>query len=184
MSDETLSAPPAPLDAVVREMLPAALREHEETGAPIAEIMHAQLWPRLCGAIETELFLSYSNVPTAPTGKDRRAKPWQYVVRFWMQTPNGPELVGQTDPEIMMGTGEIPTIVTTIAAQLHEDGAPDELKPDAVKALLPQFRNNLGRANTATLRIPYVYADMDEGEMGGRAVEYLCQIDVYRLPEA
>lgn len=183
MSDETPSAPLAPLDAVVREMLPAALREHEETGAPIAEIMHAQLWPRLCGAIEAELFLSYSNVPAAPTGKDRRAKPWQYVARFWQETDIGPVLMGETDPEIMRGTGEIPTIVANLASQLH-DGTPEELKPDAVKALLPQFRNNLGRANTATLRIPYLWAELEEDGVGGRAFNHLCQIDVFRLAEA
>lgn len=176
MSEKTLTA-------LVGELLPAALQAHGDTGAPVAEIVHALLWPHLCRAVENELFVSYADAPaTGP--KDRRSKPWQYVARFWMKTPNGPELVAETDPEIMHGTGELPTIVAKLAAQLHEDGAPDELKPEAVKALLPQFRNNLGRANTATLRIPYVYADMDEGEMGGRAVDYLCQIDVYRLPEA
>lgn len=170
------------LSALIQELLPIALQTHEESGAPVAEIVHALFWPHLCRAVEAELSASPMDVPAAVAGrKDRRAKPWQYVARFWKQEATGPELVGETDPEIMHGTGELPDLLATLGAQLHDGTIPAALEPDAVKLHLPQFRNNLGRANTATLRIPYEHTELDEAGMEARTVEYLCQIDVFRL---
>lgn len=169
------------LREIVAEIMPRAVAEHNSTGMPHAEIVHAILWPGVSAAVLS--LLSAEDVP-AEAGKDRRSKPWQWVARFWQATENGPELVAETDPAIMEGTGAISSIVAGLAAQLHEceeTELPDALGEAAIRALLPQFRNNLGRANAAAMRIPYEFANLEDDEGGGSVDSFLCQLDVYRL---
>lgn len=127
---------------------------------------HAALWPYVRDAAAP---YAPRSVPAERGGsRDRRTRPWQYVVRFWDAAE---ELTAETDPEVMEGTGNVPTILANLAHQLH-GFVPDELSEEATRSRLPQLRNNLGRGSHATLRIPY----MDEA---GAACN--CQMDVHRL---
>jgi hypothetical protein len=71
----------------------------------------------------------------------------------------------------MEGTGGVPAIIEGLAEQLH-GFVPAELHPAAVKAKLPQLRNNLGRQPRGVLRISY--AD-------GQGQPHICQMDIHRL---
>lgn len=138
---------------------------------PLVHRVHAYLYPYVQRAVEE-----------AGTGEnaqkqDRRIKPWQYVARFW-QTVNGePELIAETDPAIMNGTGEIPDLICNLAAELHEVSAHDLPAEVRVKALetLPQLRNNLGRQGSAVVRLQYAM-DVD-----GEDTDFFLQLDVMRL---
>lgn len=135
-------------------------------GPQDAAAMHAALWPYVQAAAAPYAPRDVP-APSEPTG-DRRTRPWQYVARFWDASG---ELVAETDPAIMDGTGNLPTIIATLATQLHEF-LPAELHPEATKGRLPQLRNNLGRGKRAALRISY--AD-------GAGETCNCQVDVHRL---
>lgn len=135
----------------------------------IAERMAAALWPYIVVAAEA---IGASPAETVPGAHDKRSKPWQYVVRFW-RLDDEPELIGETEPAIMTSTGQLPKIVTDLAAEMHDGEDIEALSLESIKALLPQFRNNLGRGMTAVLRIPY--------EADG--IAYRCQADVYRLDQ-
>ncbi len=142
----------------------------EKEGLSDAAAVHAALWPDVCAAVR--IYLEESPAPVAPA--DRRTRPWQYVARFWEIAQTGPELVAETDPAVMDGTGQIPGIVISLAAELHEchpNLLPADLTHEALRERLPQLRVNLGRSPSAALRIPYA---ISEGS-------YLCQLDVYRL---
>lgn len=136
--------------------------------------VHAALWPHVHAAVADALAARDLPAPAAPA--DRRARPWQYVARFW--TADG-DLVGETDPAVIHGTGELPGIVRALAAELHGDEAlfSPEMDPDVLKGKLPQLRNNLGRADSAVLRIPYEILQPN----GNRGESFVCQVDVYRL---
>lgn len=118
------------------------------------------------------------SAPHTPGG-DRRSRPWSYVARFWEQTPAGAVLAAETDAEVMHGTGSLVRIIRSLASELHGrplDLLPSELSASALKALLPQFRNNLGRGNAAALRVPYTLSGMQDEA-------WLCQVDVYRVDQ-
>lgn len=134
-----------------------------------APALHAALYPYVVMAAAE---IGAESGTTAPPKSDRRSKPWQVVIRFWNQGPNGPELGGETDPLVVEGTGELATMIPDLAAQLYGD-VPEPLSEEAVKARLPQLRNNLGRAKSAALRI-------DFGHLGAEP-RGTCQADVYRL---
>lgn len=154
-----------------------------KTGKPIAEVVHARLWPLVAASVEMHTDPAR---PSSPVVRDRRVRSWQYVARFWYQGANGPELVAETDPTIMHGTGQLPEIIRELAAQLHEcppNTLPDALSEEALKEKLPQFRNNLGRANNSALRIQYPFAVLEADPDGGHVETYLCQVDVHRLAE-
>jgi hypothetical protein len=152
-----------PLETAVE----SAVRELVAQAGPMdAEAVHAALWPYVRAAAAP--YAPRPAVPVAATPKDRRAKVWQYTVKFW--NADG-ELVGETDPERMEGTGGVPGIIEGLAEQLH-GFVPPELHPDATKARLPQLRNNLGRQPRGVLRIPY--AD-------GQGQPHICQMDIHRL---
>lgn len=138
------------------------------------EEVHARLWPHVRTAFHELVPPPEPSAPDSPAPKrDRRTRPWQYVVRFWRDE----DLLGETDPAIIRGTGELVVILPALAAQLHEGGSHD-LTEERVKEKLPQFRTNLGRGANATLRIPYLAADPDGSEL-----DYMVQVDVYRLAE-
>lgn len=126
---------------------------------------HAALWPYVRAAAAP--YAPRSAPAPAAAAKDRRVRRWQYVARFWDAAG---ELIGETEPEVMEGTGSVPDILSALAVQLH-DALPDALCAAEVKARLPQLRNNLGRGSRAVLRIPYTHA----GE------QYTCQMDIHRL---
>lgn len=145
-----------------------AVRELVAQSGPMdPEAVHAALWPYVRAAVAPYAPNKYPQ-PSAST-RDRRAKYWQYTVKFWDAAG---ELVGETDPERMEGTGGVPGILYFLAEQLHEGFVPPELMPEATKTRLPQLRNNLGRQPRAVLRIPY--AD-------GQGQAYICQMDIHRL---
>lgn len=106
----------------------------------------------------------------ASTG-DRRAKTWLCVVRFWRRD----ELLAESEPFTIQGTGTIPQLIRDYAAQVHGcgiDALPAQLDFAALKDMLPQMRNNLGRYASTTLRVPYVL----DGE-------HVCQVDVSHISE-
>src|SRR5690606_27095594 len=119
-----------------------AANTERQSGGTIAEQLMAHLWPYVVVAA------SQFGAPaseTVPGAEDRRAKPWQYVVRFWRSVaPNeDPELVGETEPAIITSTGALPKIVTDLAAEMHEGADIEAFTLESLKAMLPQFRNNL-----------------------------------------
>lgn len=146
--------------AAVAEILPML-----GASADMNHAVHAALWPYVVAAV-----LDIAPTDTIPTATDRRTRPWRYVVRFWKRTDTGLDLVGETDPSIMMGTGEIATILQELTAEMH-GAVPEAINEGQIRARLPQFRNNLGRGTSATLRIEY------------HALEgaHIAQMDVYRL---
>lgn len=151
-----------PLETAVE----SAVRELVAQAGPMdAEAVYAALWPYVRAAAAP---YAPRTAPPSPQTRDRRAKVWQYTVKFW--NADG-ELVGETDPERMEGTGGVPTILAGLAEQLH-GFVPPELHPEATKAKLPQLRNNLGRQPRGVLRIPY--AD-------GQGQSHICQMDIHRL---
>jgi hypothetical protein len=117
------------------------------------ERVHARLWTYVTHAVRE---LDPSSAAEAPA-RDARSKPWQYVIRFVQVGGAGIQVVAETDPEIMQGTGHLPAILVKYAQEMH-DAVPDELSEEAVKKLIPQMRNNLGRQGAATLRISYTFA--------------------------
>ena len=157
-------------DEAVLVVVRATMEAHQ-TADPLA--VHAALWPHVRAAVERAAPAAHHT--TVPAKRDRRARPWQYIARFWLVSENGPELIAETDAEIMHGTGELSNIIGNLATQLHSD-VPFGLRPEDIKPRLQQFRNNLGRASAAALRLPYrTHVD----EAGGH--EYLCQVDVQRI---
>ena len=152
-----------PLETAVE----SAVRELVAQAGPMdAEAVHAALWPYVKAAAAPYAPCSAPPVATAP--KDRRAKVWQYTVKFWDAAG---ELIGETDPERMEGTGSVPGILADLVEELH-GFVPPELHPAAVKARLRQLRNNLGRQPRGVLRISY--AD-------GQGQPHICQMDIHRL---
>jgi hypothetical protein len=176
MIDTTATHVAAAVEAVLRH----------QPGAT-AEQIHATLWPYVVSACATERALRAEPPITTP---DRRAKRWQYTVRFWRDTEMGPELVAETDPAVMLGTGDLPRIVADLAEQTHEY-LPDDLALEETKKRLPQFRNNLGRASSAVLRIPYTVVEVETDHTGrpvhqtvnNTVASYMVQVDVLRLAE-
>lgn len=152
-----------PLESAVADAV-AALRD--ELGPMDARATHAALWPYVRAAVSPAS--AGEEAPPAASISDRRKKPWQYTARFW--NADG-ELVAETDPEVMLGSGQIPEILAGLAQQLHGI-VPLELAPEATKARLPQLRNNIGRYGKAVLRISY------EHDIGATM---LCQLDIYRM---
>jgi hypothetical protein len=130
----------------------------------LAAALHARLWPHVEEAVGT--YLAGRDLP-APGRADRRARPWQYVARFWDASG---ELIGETDPAIIQGTGELPGVAQRLMEELHEGVAFSDMQ-ETIKARLPQLRNNLGRADNSVMRIPYRVEERD----------FLCQLEVYRL---
>lgn len=164
--------------AAVAEILPKIPVDELRRHSP-ASVVATRLFAYIETATTTQLteLLGADELPAVLDAGDKRAKPWQIQVRFW----NGEDLVGETDPEVIQGTGEIATMVAAVAADLHGT-VPEELTVDAVKAHLPQLRNNLARQRAAVLRIKYEAADLeDDPVLAGRAVQYQCQVDVFRL---
>ncbi|HEX2239156.1 MAG TPA: hypothetical protein VHJ19_12710 [Gammaproteobacteria bacterium] len=107
------------------------------------------------------------------TEGDRRAKQWGYIARFWSGLKGDPVLEAETEPAVMQGTGQLPTIVADLAEQMHGE-IPAELTAEAIKARLPQVRNNLGRNDSGqtVLRVDY--------EIAGGDV-WRCQVDIARV---
>lgn len=141
----------------------------------LAQRVHAYLWPFVQTAaehaVDAGIVPDVEPEAAAPEPRDQRVKLWQCTTRFWMMTANGPELMAETDPEIIEGTGLIPLRLESYGRMMHEEGSVSELSEAALKERLPQLRNNLGRQGSAVLRIEY--------ETGGAA--WLCQADVIRL---
>ena len=154
---------------VYTHVLPAVkLLLQDLNGAATSEnadaLVHGKLWPYVTHAVRE---LNPSAVPTAK--RDGRSKSWQYVVRFWEMTAIGPQQLAVTDVEMMQGTGSLVGIVQGYVMELHEiDTLPSELSEESIKAKLPQLRNNLGRQDSAVLRLEYKLGDDS----------YLCQVDV------
>lgn len=143
-------------------------------GTP-AQRVAAYLWPFIVAAAEhaaAEGVVPEDPEGAAPAPRDSRVKLWQCTTRFWLHSANGPELVAETDPEILEGTGMIPLQLEAYAWDLHEESVP-ELSQDSLKERLPQLRNNLGRQGSAVLRVEY--------EVGGAS--WLAQVDVIRLDD-
>lgn len=136
-------------------------------GPSLEERIHARLWPYVTHAVRE---LNPSAIANEPVKRDGRSKSWQYVLRFWNQTPIGPVMIAETDTEIMSSTGSLPAIVAQYAGEMHEDIAITELSEASIKAKLAQLRNNLGRQGSAVLRVSYEIGDE----------QYLCQVDVTR----
>lgn len=171
------------VQSAVALLLPDAARAAARDSRPLDETVQALIWPHVRSAVDA--LGEPTDGAESAARSDQRTKPWQYVARFWQHTPNGPELVAETDPEIMHGTGELPAIVQGLASQLHECAAntlPDALSDDSLRDRLPQLRNNLGRGRAAVLRIEYTFVHLDdEPPLEGSAADFLCQVDVYRL---
>lgn len=144
------------------QLILADLNGAADGATGVDQLVHARLWPYVTHALQ-----EIRPAPAATPAKiDGRAKPWTCVVRFWDMA--GPTLIAETDPETVMGTGTLPAIVAAYGAEMHGE-TPPELSEEAVKAQLPQLRNNLGRQGSAVLRIEYG---------NGSA---LCQVDVSKL---
>lgn len=153
----------SPLESAVAAAV-AAL--HAERGPLDAATTHAALWPYVRAAAAP--YAPRTTQAPASPARDRRVRRWQYTVRFWDAAG---ELVAETDPEHMDGTGSVPQILSSLAEQLH-GFVPPELSVEAVKARLPQLRNNLGRGSRGVLRIGY--AD-------GNGMMHSSQMDIHRL---
>jgi len=147
------------VEAAVRELV-------VELGPLDPAAAHAALWPYVRAAVAP--YAPRAAQASVSTPRDRRVRRWQYTVRFW---DSAGELVAETDPEQMEGTGAVPSIIAALAEELH-GFVPAELHPEVTKARLPQLRNNLGRGPRAALRIPY--AD-------GSGAPHVCQMDIHRL---
>jgi hypothetical protein len=140
------------------------------TGVPYATALHAAFWPYVSAAAEQVTPAETPPEAVHATPADRRTRLWQVTLRFWATPPAGPELVAETDPAVIEGTGGLPAAVADTAAQLHGE-VPAALDAEHVRPTLPQLRNNLGRRGAAVLRLPYVWEEQ----------AYLCQVDVVRL---
>jgi hypothetical protein len=141
----------------------------ESDPPPSEVIIHGRLWPYVTHAVEE--IRNPPSAPADPPKQDRRSKVWQYIVRFWVVTTSGTELVAETDIETMQGTGKLPGIIEQYATEMHPDDAlfPSGLVASDIKEQrLPQLRNNLGRYSKASLRFEYDY--------DGAA--YVCEVDV------
>lgn len=159
------------ISAAAALIIPAASSLPRPGASTIAESLHALLWPYVVAAAQQ---FGASPAETVPGAEDKRSKPWQYIVRFWREESGDDEaeLVGESDPAITTSTGALPKIITDMAAEMHDGAEIEVFTLENLKAMLPQFRNNLGRGMSAVLRIgPY--------EADGAA--YRCQVDVYRL---
>jgi hypothetical protein len=160
----------AHVSAAVEEILSTLSPGDIPTNGTLVAAVHARLWPYVAAAVAAAV--AARDLP--PSGSsDRRIRPWQYTARFW--NLDG-ELIAETDPCIMQGTGGLPLIVLGLARELHggaELQAP--MTAEGVKERLPQLRNNLGRADSATLRMSYT------AQGTGLTGSFACQIDVYRL---
>lgn len=135
----------------------------------ICERTHIALWPYVTHAV-AEVLVPSAPAPDAPK-PDRRSKSWRVVVRFWHAHADGvAELVAETDPETITGTGKLPELIKKYAEEMCPDDAlfPSALVAASIRERIPQLRNNLGRQGSATLRIEYIY----EG------AEYLCEVSV------
>lgn len=158
----------------VNKLVVAVLPDVESGKRTLAQRVQAHLWPYVHAAAEHAV--SEGVVPkaekgaVAPEPRDKRVKLWQCVTRFWLQTANGPELMAETDPEVIEGTGTLTTLVPKYGKEMHGVSVPD-LTAKAVKERLPQLRNNLGRQGSAVLRIEHQIGDE----------QWLCQVDVIRL---
>jgi hypothetical protein len=162
--------------AAIAEVLPKINPDELKRGIRPSSIVAARLFPYIEAATSSLLAAADLERP-AEEQTDRRAKPWQAQLRIW----SGEELVAETDPEVIDGTGQLPELVEDIASQLHET-APAELQQANVRGMLPQLRNNLARQKSAVLRIEYTAPDLSEDpRLAGRAAQYLCQVDVFRL---
>lgn len=131
--------------------------------------VHKALWSYVTHAVD-EVLRPSAAVAGAPK-QDRRSKAWQCVIRFCRTTPpSGLDLVAETDPETIQGTGALPQLIEQYAAEMHPDDAlfPSELVAASIRERIPQMRNNLGRQGRATLGIEYEYD----------GCTYLCQVDV------
>ena len=158
----------------VTRLVSAVLPNVEPGKGTIAQRVHAYLWPLVAEATEhaaaSGLVPASDKGEPAPAPRDQRVKLWQCVTRFWLRTENGPELMAETDPEILEGTGMLPPRLAHYATEMHAGHVP-EMAEDVLKERLPQLRNNLGRQGSAVLRVEY--------EADGAA--WLCQTDVIRL---
>jgi hypothetical protein len=152
-----------PLEIAVDEAVRALVTER---GPMEPEALHAALWP--CVRAAAAHYAPRTTPAPASPARDRRVRRWQYTVRFWNDAG---ELVAETDPEHMEGTGSVPQILSSLAEQLH-GFVPPELSVEAVKGRLQQLRNNLGRGSRGVLRIGYA-----DGNGGG----HTCQMDIHRL---
>lgn len=157
------------------KMLMAELNDVPD-GKSIEERVHARLWPYVTHAV-VESHAGAVEIMTPR--RDKRTKPWRYVVRFWNISPIGQDLIAESEqPEIMQGTGNLPAIVAAYGCDVHSpEGSegnttltfcPPELSEKSVKEKLEQLRNNLARQGSAVLRIPYDVGDES----------YLCQVDI------
>jgi len=156
----------------VTRLIVSTLPEVPKGKGTLAQRVHAYLWPFVQSAAEfaaAEGIVPPTESP-APDPRDRRVRLWQCVTRFWLRSEGGDELVAETDPEVLEGTGMIPLMLEDYGLDMHEVAVP-ELSRDALKGRLPQLRNNLGRQGSAVLRIEY--------ELAGAS--WLCQTDVIRL---
>jgi hypothetical protein len=167
------------LQEAVTQLVEAVL-PHVEQGVAgsLADHVHAYLWPFVATGVELAVangvYTPPADTPTPPEVQDKRVKRWRHRFYFWKISPIGHDLIAETDPEIMEGTGTLPDIVERYGLELHgADAFPEELSIDATKARLPQLRNNLGRQGSAVLRIEYAVGDD----------RWLCQVDVIRLSE-
>lgn len=153
----------------VRLLIEDVSNENNVTPESVSlDAIYKRLWAYVTHAMQ-EVNPSASLIAADSEPKrDGRSKTWQYIIRFWQRTPLGTELIAETDGvEAVQGTGELPAIVARYAQELHEQ-IPSELTEEAVKAKLPQLRNNLGRQGSAVLRMEYRAGDD----------AYLCQVDV------
>lgn len=152
-----------PLETAVESAVRELVALHGPMGA---EAAHAALWPYVKAAAGP--YAPRAAAPLPKETRDRRAKVWQYTVKFWDEAG---ELVAETDPERMDGTGAVPETLAGLARQLH-GYVPDDLRPHETRLRLPQLRNNLGRAQRASLRVKYT-------DNSGAA--FVCQMDIHRL---
>jgi hypothetical protein len=163
---------------------PEAQKEHRRSGVPTVEIIYAYLWPIVQEQVR-EVYGDAAFACEEPMPKvDKRTRPWQYVIRFWESTETGWEMLAESDPErIDSGTGEIPGLIARYAKEMHDGFLPAELGAEITAHVLPQLRINLGRADTATLRLEYTVPQSPK-KKGGKPpppTRHLCQLDVFRL---
>jgi hypothetical protein len=146
-----------------------AVRELVARHGPMdAAALQAALWPYV--KVAAAPYAAQPTPAAATQLRDRRVRRWQYIVRFWDAAG---ELMAETDPEVMDGTGSVPAILASLAEQLH-GFVPAELASEVTKARLPQLRNNLGRGSRGVVRVNY--AD-------GQGAAHICQMDIHRLED-
>jgi hypothetical protein len=162
-----------PVGTAVRAAIAALL---QEAYTPDAATLYNRLWPYVAQAA-TEAAAGASVVPEASTPVDKRARVWGYHVSFWEISLLGESLVAETDTEHMLGTGSIPGILTALAAEMHGcalSELPAPIRPEAIRAKIPQLRNNLARQQSAVMRISY------QSTLEGRACEMCVHFNVLR----